>query len=350
MKLVTFIAGQNSQPRLGVVLGDQVLDLNSATNNKLPSQMLSFLEGGEACIKSAQKTIQKPDNPTFYFLKNVRLKAPLPHPPALKDFFAFEEHAVAGSQRRGEPLPPEWYEIPAYYKGNHREIYGPEDDIPWPYYTRKLDYECEIACVVGKKGKNLTPEEAADTIFGYMIFNDFSARDIQKKEMMLRMGPTKGKDFANAFGPYLVTADEVNPLQDFSMQARVNGELWSEGHFKNQFWGFPLMISHVSQEETIYPGDIFGSGTFYKGCGLDLNRWIQPGDTIELEVPKLGILRNRIGTPKEQRELNYNKKDSGQGFARSPRREGVISKRWEPWGSPSGARGPRVNPGRDLLI
>ena len=179
------------------------------------------------------------------------------------------------------------------------------DEIPWPYYTRKLDFECEIACVVGKKGKNILLDDAENYIFGYMIFNDFSARDIQKKEMVLRMGPAKGKDFANSLGPYLVTKDEVDPKKDFSLKAYVNEELWSEGHFKDQFWGFPLMVSHLSQEETIYPGDVIGSGTFYRGCGLDLDRWIKPGDIVELEVAKLGKLRNKIGRPTFQKELIY---------------------------------------------
>ena len=143
-----------------------------------------------------------------------------------------------------------------------------------------------------------------------MIFNDFSARDIQKKEMMLRMGPAKSKDFANSFGPYLVTKDEVNPKKDFQMIVKVNGELWSEGHFKDQYWDFPLLVSHVSQEEEIYPGDILGSGTFYKGCGLDLGRWIQPQDTIELEVNNLGTLKNKIGKPVQYKELNYKKEEA----------------------------------------
>ena len=307
MKLVTFTVNNSNTICLGVVLDDKVLDLTLASSNKISSEMLTFLEGGDDLLRLAKETIQNPKTQKLYSLSEIKPRAPITNPPSLKDFFAFEEHAKAGAKRRNEVLPNEWYEIPAYYKGNHREIYGPEDEIPWPSYTRKLDFECEIACVIGKKGKNLSPEKAIDHIFGYMIFNDFSARDIQKKEMILRMGPAKGKDFANSFGPYLVTKDEVDPAIDFSMKICVNGKLWSEGHFKDQYWGFPLMVSHVSQEETIYPGDILGSGTFYKGCGLDLDRWIQVEDTIELEVPKLGTLRNKIGRPARQHELNYKK-------------------------------------------
>ena len=161
--------------------------------------------------------------------------------------------------------------------------------------------------MIGKNGKNISEAEANDYIFGYMIFNDMSARDIQKKEMALRMGPAKGKDFANVFGPYLVTKDEVDPKRDFAITVKVNGETWSSGHFKDQYWGFPLMLSYISQEETVYPGDILGSGTFYKGCGLDLDRWIKPGDVLELEVQSLGVLKNTIGSPKVFKELNCKK-------------------------------------------
>lgn len=309
MKLLTFTVGESEKVCLGALVGDNVLDLNVASEGEIPPDMLTFIEGGNRLLSLAKEIVVKPKQSAVHSIKNIKIKTPLANPPSLKDFFAFEEHAKAGAKRRNEILPDEWYEIPAYYKGNHREIYGPDDEIPWPSYTRKLDFECEIACVIGKKGKNLSEKEACDYIFGYMIFNDFSARDIQKKEMILRMGPTKGKDFANAFGPYIVTSDEVDPKVDFSMKIKVNGEFWSEGHFKDQYWGFPLMVSYVSCEETIYPGDIFGSGTFYKGCGLDLDRWLKPQDTIELEVPALGMLRNKIGRPREQKELNYRKSE-----------------------------------------
>jgi 2-keto-4-pentenoate hydratase/2-oxohepta-3-ene-1,7-dioic acid hydratase in catechol pathway len=124
------------------------------------------------------------------------------------------------------------------------------------------------------------------------------------------MGPAKGKDFANAFGPFLVTADALDPKRDLSMTVRVNGEVWSQGAFGAQHWGFPLMVSHVSQGETVYPGDVFGSGTFHKGCGLDLDRWVRPGDVIELDVPAIGVLRNTFGTPAGQKELDYRKPEA----------------------------------------
>ena len=305
MRLVTFRMEGAQEPVLGALENGKVIDLSAASGGMIPPRMQDFLEVGEDALSRAREILRAAPRSAVYPLSEVRLLAPLPRPPSLKDFFAFEYHALAGAKRRGEELAKEWHEIPAYYKGNHRAIFGPEDEIPWPYYTRKLDFECEIACVIGREGRNLTPEQAEEHIFGYTIFNDFSARDIQKKEMLLRMGPAKGKDFANAFGPYLVTKDEVDPVRDFSMTVRVNGEIWSQGHFKNQYWGFPLMVSYLSQEETVYPGDIVGSGTFYKGCGLDLDRWIKPGDVVELEVPKLGILKNKIGAPQDQKQLHY---------------------------------------------
>ncbi|MBI2070180.1 MAG: fumarylacetoacetate hydrolase family protein [Elusimicrobia bacterium] len=323
MKLVTFTRGdahpqsyeyagppeagpqQSPDARLGVLAGNSVIDLASASDGIIPSAMTAFLEGGEQLWRQARSIAAKAPGDAVIALGDVRLKSPVPEPASLKDFTAYEEHAKAGAARRGETLSAHWYELPAYYKGNPRATYGPDDEIPWPYYTEKFDFECEIACVIGKKGKNIPPEKAQDYIFGYMIFNDFSARDIQKKEMTIRLGLNKGKDFANAFGPYLLTADEVDPAKDFSMRSSVNGECWSQGHFRDNHWGFPLMVSYVSQEEEIRPGDVLGSGTYYKGCGLDLNRWLKPGDVIELKVEKLGTLKNKIGRPAAARELNY---------------------------------------------
>lgn len=318
MKLVTFSpipdaaqavprrVGPAPEDCLGAVLEDRVLDLSRASGGRLPSTMKAFIEAGDAALAEARALLASPSASALSPLSSVRLKAPLPNPSSLKDFFAFETHARASYERAGQTMPEAWKDIPAYFKGNHREVYGPEEEIPWPSYTRRLDFECEVACVAGRHGRDLSPERAAGHVFGYMIFNDFSARDIQKKEKSLGMGPGKGKDFANAFGPWLVTADEADP-KDFEMTVRLNGESLSKGHFRDQYWGFPLILSHISQEETIYPGDAFGSGTFYKGCGLDLDRWLKPGDLLELEVPVLGTLRNRIGAPKAQRELKYRK-------------------------------------------
>lgn len=230
----------------------------------------------------------------FYEHAHVRVIAPLPNPSSLRDFIAFEDHIAATSKRRGQPIPPEWYKAPVYYKGNHRTIIGPDQDLPWPLTTTKLDYELELACVIGRHGKDLSEQSAAESIAGYTIMNDFSARDVQFQEMACRLGPAKGKDFATAIGPYLVTADDVPNLNDLTMIARVNGEEWSRGRFGSIYWSFPQMIAHVSRGESLYPGDLFGSGTVGGGCGLELDRYLQPGDVVELEIQPIGILRNRV--------------------------------------------------------
>ncbi|MFH2203958.1 MAG: fumarylacetoacetate hydrolase family protein [Elusimicrobiota bacterium] len=307
MKLATFHA--DDATALGAVVDGKIYDLNAASHGTLPDDMLAFIQQGESALRRAQEIMVKPPASAARPLESVRLLAPLPAPPSLRDFFAFADHARAAAERSGAALPEQWHDLPACFKGNHREIYGPEEEIPWPHYTRRFDFECEIACVIGKRGRDISPQQAAEHIFGYTIFNDFSARDIQKKEMLLGMGPAKSKDFANSFGPCLVTADEAVPSRDFSMTVRVNGEQWSAGHSRDQYWSFPLLVSHASQCETVHPGDILGSGTFYGGCGLDLGRWLRPGDDIELEVPGIGVLRNTVGTPDaaHQRELNYRK-------------------------------------------
>lgn len=315
MKLVTYLVkgAREAAERLGALTEAGIVDLNRA-DPSLPSEMLAFLDQGEEALAKARKALA--GKPTTITHKDVQLLAPLPRPRALRDFFAFEEHALQGAKRRGEPLAKEWYDQPVYYKGNHREIYGPDAVVPWPDYTRKFDFEHEIACVVGKKGRDLSPEQARTYIAGYTILNDFSARDIQKNEMICRMGPAKGKDFAFGLGPYLLTADELPEPENLKMRVFVNGELWSEGNSSGRYWSFPLMLSHVSQGETVYPGDILGSGTYYKGCGLDLDRWVKPGDAIELEVEKLGRLKQIVGTPKGQKHLKYGREEARHGAHR----------------------------------
>ena len=246
-------------------------------------------------VGDGKSSMTGPDGETIlYELANVHVTAPLPNPPSLRDFIAFENHIAATSKRRGQPIPPEWYKAPVYYKGNHRTIIGPDHDLSWPLNTSKLDYELELACVIGRKGIDLSEQDAADYIAGYTIMNDFSARDIQFQEMACRLGPAKGKDFATAIGPCIVTPDEISDLASLHMIARVNGELWSEGRFGSIHWSFSQMIEHVSRGEAIYPGDLFGSGTVGGGCGLEFDRYLKPGDVIELEIQPIGVLRTVI--------------------------------------------------------
>jgi 2-keto-4-pentenoate hydratase/2-oxohepta-3-ene-1,7-dioic acid hydratase in catechol pathway len=272
---------------------------------QVPATMLEFLEGGASTMAVARRALDHAMNlgssatgpageTIFYDMASVRLTAPLPNPLSLRDFIAFEDHIAATSKRRGQPIPPEWYKAPVYYKGNHRTIIGPDHDLRWPLNTAKLDYELELACIVGRKGVDIAERDAAAYIAGYTIMNDFSARDIQFQEMACRLGPAKGKDFATAIGPCIVTPDEIQDLASLRMIARVNGEVWSEGRFGTIHWSFPQMIEHVSRGESIYPGDLFGSGTVGGGCGLELDRYLKPGDLVELEIQPIGILRTTI--------------------------------------------------------
>jgi 2-keto-4-pentenoate hydratase/2-oxohepta-3-ene-1,7-dioic acid hydratase in catechol pathway len=271
----------------------------------VPSAMLQLLEGGASAMAAARRayahvtrhgpTVTGPEGETiFYNSDSAQVMAPLPDPPSLRDFIAFEDHIAATSRKRGQPIPPEWYKAPVYYKGNPRTIIGPNEVLPWPLETKKLDYELELACIIGRSGRDIPEQEAQDYIAGYTIMNDFSARDIQFQEMACRLGPAKGKDFATAIGPCIVTPDEMPDLREVMMTAKVNGEVWSVGRFGTIYWSFPQMIGHVSKGEPLYPGDIFGSGTVGGGCGLELDRYLQPGDVVELEIQPIGVLSTRI--------------------------------------------------------
>ena len=224
----------------------------------------------------------------------VTLKTPVPNPPMLRDFITFETHIANVCALRKEPVPEGWYKAPMYYKGNPYNVIGPDETVVWPDYSRIIDYELELACVIGKLGRNIPVEKAHEHIAGYAVMNDLSARDAQKHEMLCRLGPAKGKDFATVVGPWLVTLDEVENPRNLRMTARVNGELWSDGNSGTSHWTFAQMIAHASREETLYPGDIFGSGTVGFGCGLELNRWLQSGDLVELEIEGLGTLRTTV--------------------------------------------------------
>jgi 2-keto-4-pentenoate hydratase/2-oxohepta-3-ene-1,7-dioic acid hydratase in catechol pathway len=225
----------------------------------------------------------------------VGLLAPLDRVPSLRDFLAFEDHVLRGAARRNSRVPEYWYEAPIYYKGNHRAIIGPDAECPWPSYTQRMDFELELAMIVGRNGRNVSADAASSSIFGFSILNDFSARDIQAREMTAWLGPAKGKDFATALGPCIVTADEVGAEPDLDMICRVNGEEWGRSRSSKAKWKWADMIAHVSRDEEIWPGDVYGSGTPGGCCGLDLDRELQPGDVVELEIERIGSLTNTIG-------------------------------------------------------
>lgn len=296
MKLCTFEIRTHlgRHRRFGAVTDLHIIDLNFAyaratgdqdlANVLVPPDLLSWLARGTPLIIPTEPCTGLDGETIFYRPEEVHLLTPIPHPPSIRDFYAFEAHVKMGFEKRGEPMPSEWYEFPVYYKTATHNIIGTGEDVPWPSFTRKFDYELELAAVIGKQG----------SIAGFTIMNDFSARDIQRKEMKVRLGPAKGKDWCTALGPWIVTPDEIGDPYNLEMIARINGEEWSRGNSRTLFWKFEQMIEFLTQDDAVYPGDIIGSGTVGTGCGLELDRWVQRGDLIELEIEKIGVLRNRV--------------------------------------------------------
>ncbi len=221
-----------------------------------------------------------------YSLEEVRLRAPVLRPPSIRDFYAFEAHVKTARAARRLKVPREWYEIPVFYFSNPASVYGPDDEIPYPEGTKELDYELEVAAVIGKDGR----------IGGFTIMNDWSARDLQRAELRVGLGPAKGKDFATSLGPVVVTPDELGDLR-LEMVARVNGEERSRGSLGDMYHSWEAIVAHAARNSELRPGDVLGSGTVGTGCILELGdgRWLQSGDVVELEVEGIGVLRNTIG-------------------------------------------------------
>lgn len=274
MKLVTYDSGRG--PRVGVLDGDVVHDAG------FDGDMVAFIEAGAPIGETSP-------------VEEARLLAPL-RPRSLRDFLSFEEHLKNAFARLNRPIPDEWYEVPAFYRGMPDTVIGPDATVPYPFYTEKLDHELELAAVIGKVGKDISREEADGYIFGYTIWNDLSARDIQARELPVGMGPSKAKDWdgSNVLGPCIVTADEVD-ANNLEMSVRVNGELWGQDNSSNMHHKFEDMIAYASQAQTIYPGEVFGSGTAEGGAGIETDRYLSEGDVVELEIEGIGILRNVIG-------------------------------------------------------
>jgi 2-keto-4-pentenoate hydratase/2-oxohepta-3-ene-1,7-dioic acid hydratase in catechol pathway len=264
--------------------------------------VLAIVEGGPDALDRAAETLKRPPREAVFALGEVTLLAPIPQPPQMRDFLCFEKHlqqafaAVARLRGTEARIPKIWYERPIFYHPNRFNVCGTGADVPWPAYSERMDFELEFGCYIGKSGKDIPKERAREHIFGYTIFNDFSARDEQTLEMMGQLGPGKGKDFdnSNVMGPCLVTADEIGNVYDLTMICRVNGEEWGRGNSRDMHWKFEDCIAHVSRSETLHPGEFFGSGTVGNGCGLEHMRFLEPGDVVELEVEKIGLLRNRV--------------------------------------------------------
>lgn len=326
MKLVTFRTPDRS-PRAGVVHGERIITLDYPTVLELLrdpdglAKARKAIEGqGEEYIVGGSAAMLPAAEPPFgmalpvrthlgkeYMLNEVVLYAPIPEPPSVRDFYAFEQHVKAARAKRGLGMIPEWYEIPTFYFTNNSEIYGHDEEVPYPVGSKELDIELEIACVIGREGKDIPVEEAANYIAGYTIMNDWSARDFQRQDMKLNLGPGKGKDFATSLGPWIVTPDELasrrsgsgaDERYDMTMIARVDGKEISRGNFKDIYYSFPQMIAYASRNARLRVGDVLGSGTVGTGClleiGTEVHPWFQRDEVIELEIEGIGVLRNRI--------------------------------------------------------
>lgn len=311
MRLATFRVGDDG-PRVGAaVADDHLLDLAAATEARHGvadpafASMLALIDGGDPALDRARGLVADPVDQATVPLDGVELLAPLPEPRQIRDFLSFEAHlrnCYDTVERFGGPhqeIPPVWYQQPIYYKANRFSVVGHEAPVRWPAYSQMMDYELELACVIGRTGVDIAREDALDHVVGFTIFNDVSARDTQGVEMAGTLGPAKSKDFdtGNVFGPWLVTLDEIDDLYDLTMVARVNGEEWSRGSTASMHHRFEDLIAFVSRSETLHAGEILGSGTVGTGCGLEHGRFLQPGDVVELEIDGLGVLRNQIGAP-----------------------------------------------------
>jgi 2-keto-4-pentenoate hydratase/2-oxohepta-3-ene-1,7-dioic acid hydratase in catechol pathway len=258
----------------------------------VPGSLSLALEGGEAFLEAARAAAQSTDEHARV-PERANLLAPI-DPVAYRDFMAFEQHFVTATRKlRGSDPAPVLYELPVSYFGNAHAILGPEDEIPWPHYTEHMDYELELGIVIGTPGRDIAPEDAHRHVLGLTVFNDFSARDIQRREMTAGLGPSKGKHFASAVGPRIVTLDAL-PDQ-LQMSARINGETWSHGSTATLMWSIAELVAWASASEPLAAGTLLGSGTVGGGCGAEIDKKLNPGDTVELEIEHIGILRNRLG-------------------------------------------------------
>ena len=307
MKIVSFKYNNSTKEKLswGILENDYVTDLNQFFFDlKIKYHMFDFLFSKNILEKYNEKI-----NDYKLIKDKVSLMSPILNPTSLRDAYAFRQHVEAGRKSRGLDMIPEYDQFPVFYYGNHNAVSGGGEVRIQKDQSEKLDYELEIAAIIGKEGINISVDKADEYIVGYTIMNDLSARALQKEEMKLSLGPAKGKDFLTTLGPFIVTKDEIEDKRisdkngdryDLPMYAYLNGQLVSKDNFKNITWTFAQIISRISNGTTIYPGDVIGSGTCATGCLLELNQtnntniWLQDGDEIKLEVDKMGSLVNTI--------------------------------------------------------
>jgi 2-keto-4-pentenoate hydratase/2-oxohepta-3-ene-1,7-dioic acid hydratase in catechol pathway len=327
VKLATFRAGgqQDGQARVGIVYANDIklFDLASAAardgGNPAFDSMLALIDAGEGALDTARALFEKhgSDASLSMNVAGTDILAPLPEPRQMRDGMSFplhirqsprgqlklaarakgdmEELARLEAEPLGE-LPEVYRRQPIYYITNRFSVRGTNTTVKWPRYSKVMDYELEFGIVTKNKGANISAAKAKDHIFGYTIFNDFSARDAQRLEMEGRLGPAKGKSFdgGNVLGPWIVTPDEIGDPYRLKMECRVNGKVRSSSTSEGMLFSFEEIIAHVTQDETLMPGEFIGSGTVGNGCGLELGWYLEHNDEIELEVEKIGILKNKV--------------------------------------------------------
>jgi fumarylacetoacetate (FAA) hydrolase len=327
MKLASYSLPGQQRVCLGAVIDDLIVDLIEAETRaveteRLPKQVLPRDEpdpllallnetGGLEQARLVLAALSHEDWRRLALatpIEQVTLHAPILHPPSVRDFYAFEQHVKTARANRGVEMIPEWYEIPVFYFTNHHAITGPFDPVKRPKASVALDFELEIAAVMGRRGRDIPARDAEAYVAGYLVMNDWSARDLQRQEMKMNLGPAKGKDFATTIGPCLVTPDDLadrridrgdkGAVYDLQLIGRVNGQAISRGNWRDMYFTFAQLIERASADVWLYPGDVIGSGTVGTGCLLELTKgqgpWLQPGDVVELEIERLGLIHNQV--------------------------------------------------------
>lgn len=315
MKFISYIIKNSGERSFGILKDkDVVVDLKS--QSQAPT-LLKFIEDEShqslaSSIDKVSQWVSKAQAKQVYKAADLILLSPIPEPPSMRDGYAFRQHVETARRNRGLDMIPEFDLFPVFYFTNHKTVTGPGKLEVQRLHLDKLDYELEVAIVIGKKGKNIPASRADEFIFGYTIMNDWSARALQMEEMKLNLGPAKGKDFATSLGPWLVTRDELlhskrllptekGEVLHAKMTGHLNGKLYSEGNTNQMNWTFAQIIERASYGVTLYPGDVIGSGTVGTGCFLELNGskitqnlWLKPGDNVVFEIEGLGKLENDI--------------------------------------------------------
>jgi 2-keto-4-pentenoate hydratase/2-oxohepta-3-ene-1,7-dioic acid hydratase in catechol pathway len=310
MKLITF-ENAGDTPVVGALIagGQSIVDLSAGFGS-----MLALIDAGERGLEVARELVSRADRRLAR--RDVRLLAPIPEPRQLRDAMCFEQHYRQGMRgmaqlRAGRLLgraavalgavriPRVWYQQPTYYKCNRFSVVGDGADVIWPQGAKLMDYESEVAVVIGKTGKDIPRESALSHVFGYTLFNDMTARDLQEREMRGMLGPAKGKDFdtGNVLGPCIATADELTDPYALTLEARVNGELWGTGSSRDMYHRWDQVIAYISRSETLYAGEVIGSGTVPNGCGLEVGRYLPEGALVEISANGIGTLTNRLVRP-----------------------------------------------------